>query len=136
MSDGEGTADAARLVLVIDDEAAVRAVLSRGLSRRGWTVREAGDRDAAIATLQAEPALGVVLCDLRMPDFGGAALLAWLREHRPELLGRVVFASGDLGDEQAVALLASSGAPAVQKPFSMNELQGVLERAFLRTAAS
>ncbi|MBC7898264.1 MAG: response regulator, partial [Cytophagaceae bacterium] len=77
--------------LVVDDEEAIRSILQRFLSRRGWEVDLADDGDNALAFLEslgAPPKRGydLIIADMRMERMGGAELHRWLRDHRPEVL--------------------------------------------------
>lgn len=69
-------------VLIVDDEAAVRAVLSRWLAAEGYEIGEADTAEAALAAM-ARICADVVLCDVEMPGQGGLWLAAQLRERYP-----------------------------------------------------
>ena len=77
---------AARRVLVVEDEDAVRAVTRKVLERAGYVVEEAPNGRRALEALEAMPALpDVVVSDLVMPELNGAALARTLRERWPDL---------------------------------------------------
>jgi len=82
-------------VLIVEDEEGVRRPMARFLARRGAEVEEAADGMDALARLSAR-APDVILVDLRMPRMGGIELYARLEQERPELVGRVLFLSGDV----------------------------------------
>ncbi len=65
-------------MLLVEDDADVRALVRRTLSREGWTVLEAADGHAAIERLEAGPP-DVVLLDLMMPRMDGFQFLDELR---------------------------------------------------------
>ena len=65
-------------ILVVDDEPGNRDVLARQLTRQGHTVAEAGDGEAAIAKLRAEP-FDLVLLDMMMPVLDGFSTLRALK---------------------------------------------------------
>lgn len=129
-----------RRALVVDDEDGVRGVLRRWLGRRGWEVTEATDGDAARQTLSAgaggsnAPAFELVICDLRMPSSGGEELHAWMAAHHPELLQRLVFASGDAREESTAAFLQHAGCPVLEKPFEFRRLESTIEKLLARAA--
>jgi CheY-like chemotaxis protein len=122
----------ARRALVIDDEGAVRGVLRRWLKRKGWEVSEAADGAVALSRLRDDdvasraPDYDLVICDLRMPELSGPELHAWASRHRPELLPRIVFASGDVQEPAAAAFLQECGCPVLEKPFELSRLDAVL----------
>ena len=82
-------------VLIVEDKEGVRRPMARFLARRGAEVEEAADGVEALTRLSAR-APDVILVDLRMPRMGGIELYARLEQERPELVGRVLFLSGDV----------------------------------------
>ena len=92
---GAGGSLAGVHVLIVEDEEGVRRPMARFLARRGAEVEEAADGMDALARLSAR-APDVILVDLRMPRMGGIELYARLEQERPELVGRVLFLSGDV----------------------------------------
>jgi CheY-like chemotaxis protein len=114
-------------ILVVDDEAAVRWVVSDALRRAGHACREATDGTAALASVrEREPDL--VLCDLRMPRLDG---FGFLRQLAPP--GRVrppvVFLTSH-DDAQAMDEAKGSGAfDYLVKPCEEALLRSVVERA-------
>jgi len=109
------------VVLLVEDEAPVRAFASRALRLRGFTVLEADCAEAALAML-SDPELEVdlFLTDVIMPGKDGPT---WVREAlqvRPQT--KVVFVSGyaeeSFGDDQK----AIPNSVFLPKPFSLNEL--------------
>lgn len=69
-------------ILIVDDEAGIRQILSRWLTAPEHTLREAADAESAL-TAMTESAADVVLCDIEMPGQGGLWLAAQLRERFP-----------------------------------------------------
>ena len=119
--------------LVIDDECAVRAVLRRWLQRRGWEVEEASDGSVALTRLHAAVAsdrswFDLIICDLRMPALSGQELHAWAVRHHPQLVERLIFASGDVTDAGIASFLENSGCQVLEKPFEMTTLDRMISR--------
>ena len=113
-----------RVVLLVDDEDAVRRLAERALTRRGWTVLAADQADAALALAQATP-IHAVISDVVMPGMDGPALVRALRQTRPGLPAILVsgYAAEALRRELArddVAFLA--------KPYALRELGDLLEQ--------
>ena len=115
------------VILLVEDEAPVRAFASRALRLRGYTVLEADSAEAALKTLE-DRSLNVDLfvTDVVMPGKDGPS---WVREaliERPEV--RVVFVSGyteDKLDDQHEKIPNSVFLP---KPFSLNDLAETVYR--------
>lgn len=69
-------------ILIVDDEAGVREVLSRWLAAEGYEMGEADTAEAALAAM-ATSCADVVMCDVEMPGQGGLWLAAQLRDRYP-----------------------------------------------------
>jgi len=118
-------------VMVIDDEAAVRATLGRMFRRAGWEVREAESGETALGWLESvesEGAPAVILCDLKMPGIGGREVYEHLAQSRPDLAERLVFVTGDIVESVSSGFVAASGREVVEKPFTVAEIAGAVER--------
>lgn len=115
-------------VLVVDDSAMFRVIVSRMLEREGYLVRCAEDGVAALALVPAER-FDVVVSDLAMPGFDGFELLRALRASAepPE----VVFLSGARADdfEAAVRALRLGAHDFLTKPPREEELLHAVGRA-------
>lgn len=84
---------AARRLLIVEDEFLIRMTLAEVLADDGFEVLEAGDGDEALAALQREPDVAVMLTDIQLPgSLDGRELAARARETRPNL--PVIFMSG------------------------------------------
>jgi DNA-binding response OmpR family regulator len=115
----------AQRVMIVDDDASVRALLRMTLPADGFDVVEAGDGEEALALLdQSVPDL--VLLDWVMPGASGEAVLRELKGRRPDVPVIVLTAE----QEPRYRELADSlGADTfLTKPFSPLQLLGELER--------
>ncbi|MGI4748610.1 MAG: response regulator [Janthinobacterium lividum] len=84
---------AARRLLIVEDEFLIRMTLAEVLTDDGFEVLEAGDADEALATLEREPELAIMLTDIQLPgSLDGRALAVKARQTRPDL--PVIFMSG------------------------------------------
>ena len=110
-------------VLVVDDDAAIRRLLSRTLDRAGYAVVEAGDARAALAALAIDKP-DLVLLDLGLPDRDGLELLPILvRPSTPAGAAPavIVLTARDATDEKVTALDLGAD-DYVTKPFDTEEL--------------
>jgi len=117
-------------VLVIDDEAPIRAILRDALEQAGYRVIEAGDATAALAAAREETPQ-VVLLDLGLPDRDGLDLIAPLRKAGATVL---VVSARD-ATAQKVAALDRGADDYVTKPFDTDEVLARVRTA-LRHRAS
>ncbi len=109
------------VVLLVEDEAPVRAFAARALSLRGYTVLEADCAETALDLL-ADPELEVdiFVTDVIMPGKDGPTWVREALEHRPDT--KVVFVSGyaeDAFNNESDHIPNSVFLP---KPFSLNQL--------------
>ncbi|HYC31796.1 MAG TPA: response regulator [Gemmatimonadales bacterium] len=102
-------------VLVVDDEASVRAALRRVFERGGLAVREADSAPAALATLAESADIEAVVCDFRMPGMNGIDFYDELVQREPRLRHRVVFVSGAARDPAVHQPLEQRGVPLIHK---------------------
>nr|MDQ3348850.1 response regulator [Acidobacteriota bacterium] len=117
-----------RRVMVVDDEAPIRKLVARLLTRQGFEVLEADTAHAALEIADATP-VSLVLCDVRLPGMSGMDLYRALSARHPELEHAIVFITGD---RAAVDIDdALKHVPVLAKPFSAADLQAVLTAAGL-----
>lgn len=113
-------------ILVVEDNAAVRAAIARSLERRKCTVTTATNGSEGLEAVRGRH-FDVVITDLNMPERGGL----WLWEHslrlRPELKGRFVLISSESRPGgQGMGLFLQSETFLV-KPFSLDGLLDQVE---------
>jgi PAS domain S-box-containing protein len=124
----EGTADAAAsdggLVLVVDDEAMVRAVAKQALERHGYTVLLAENGAAGLELFRAEAdRLRCVVLDLTMPVMSGEETLERMKQLRPVV---PILLSSGFNESQAVERFQGKGLSGfLQKPY---QAAGLVER--------
>jgi PAS domain S-box-containing protein len=112
-------------ILVVDDEAGVRAIARESLKRAGFVVTTANDGSEALDALGVA-AFDAVLLDLTMPRMNGVEALRLIKERQPEL--PVVLTSGYSAQEAADRVSSDSLAGFIQKPFMPAALvQAMLE---------
>ena len=116
------------VILLVDDEPAVRAVLRQGLERAGFQVLEAGDGVEGLgAFTRHRAAISLVLMDLTMPRMGGEEVFAEIHRLAPEV--PVVLMSG-YGEHEATSALAHHGlAGFLSKPCSIRDALAAVRKA-------
>ncbi len=103
-------------VLVVEDDAAVRAIAVRALSGQGFRVLEATDGVDALAVARAfAGTIHIVVTDVVMPRMGGKELAAQLAAERPEI--KVLFASGYTRNAIVHQGVLEQGTHFLQKPY-------------------
>jgi len=114
-------------VLVVDDEPDLLAVIGEIVAARGYQVETAADGKEALERLE-RGRFDLILSDVRMPGMDGPAFYQALEERRPELVGRVVFMTGNILTEDTADFFAATGAPCLRKPFETEDLERVFEQ--------
>jgi DNA-binding response OmpR family regulator len=131
MDDEDG--DAARpIVLLVDDDAAIRRSVGAGLELEGFrVVRASGGRAALAAVDSVHPA--VILLDLAMPDLDGLEVLRRLRSDGDDVPVCVLSARDEVEDR--VRGLQAGADDYVVKPFALEEVSARLQALLRRRPA-
>jgi two-component system cell cycle sensor histidine kinase/response regulator CckA len=119
----------AGVVLLIEDEAPVRAFAARALRLRGYEVFEAASAEEALTMLDAPDfEVDVILSDVVMPGMDGPSCVREARKKRPAV--RVVFVSGYAEDALKRSMEGLENCLFLPKPFSLNELTAKIKECF------
>jgi len=119
------------VVLVIDDEAAVRNTLCQSLTVLGYRVVCADDGAAGLETYRRRAdEIDVVILDMVMPKLDGAQTLEALRRFDPDV--RVVIATGYSDNAALDTVLAAGVDGLLRKPFLYAELSQIVAQAVTR----
>ena len=122
-------------VLVVEDEDAVRALISGILSRFGYRVLQAAHGQEAIRVSESfEGRIHLLLTDMVMPELDGRMLAERLASPRPEM--EVLFVSGYPDDYLSRRGLLPEGKSFLNKPFSSKRLARTVRQALGNEAVS
>ncbi len=116
------------MILLVEDEDAVRALNARMLVSRGYTVHEAASGVEALDIfLQNDGQIDLVVSDVVMPEMDGPTLLGELRKRNPNT--KVVFVSGYAEEAFRKNLPEGEGFQFLPKPFTMKQLVETVKAA-------
>ena len=115
-----------RVILVADDDASMRTVLSQALSRAGYTARVTGTASTLWQWISAGEGEAVIT-DVYMPDGTAFDLIPRIKKLRPELPVTVMSAHSTLATAVTAAELGAFDYLA--KPFDLKALLAIVERA-------
>jgi len=119
------------VVLLVEDEEAVRRGGKRMLETRGYTVYEAGSGVEALDIMdELDGQVDVVVSDVVMPEMDGPSLLRELRKKYPDM--KFIFVSGYAEDAFARNLPADAKFGFLPKPFSLKQLAVVVRETLDR----
>jgi len=123
------TRNGQRLLMLIDDEPAQRRLVAAIAARRGWKTIFASEAETGIATLGTPDgmALDAIILDHASPDADAAALIAELRERRPQLPILMLTANGSVAN--AVNAMRAGATDFLVKPLAAERLLAALEAA-------
>ena len=121
----QDSAGGTKRILVVEDEPAISQICRRILTRDGFEV------DTAINGEVAQEMLGerdytLVILDIRMPVMSGKEFYQILESQYPQLVDRVIFATGDVIGGATKNFLEKSGRPFLPKPFTPDELKTIV----------
>ena len=113
-------------LLIVDDEKNIRANLASFFESLDHEAQTAESGRQARAMIEAAP-FDLVLTDFRMAEMNGLELLAAIKKRRPETL--VILMTAYATVENAVAAMKAGAFDYVTKPFSLDQIQHLVERA-------
>ncbi len=116
-------------MLVVDDEDLIRWSLRARLEEVGYDVDEAADGRSALERVSG--GVDLVLLDFRLPDVDGLELLRRIKESHPETV--VVLMTAHSTVQNAVEAIKAGAFHYVIKPFEMDEMMTVVEKALETT---
>ncbi len=112
-------------ILVVDDEEALRTVLSSELESEGYAVATAGDGDEAITVLQGK-SFDLVLLDIKMPRVDGFEVLRFIKDRYPST--KVIMLTGFADLKNAIESKKLGAEDFVSKPYDLVDLLTTIER--------
>ncbi len=113
-------------MLVVDDEAGIRRVLERALTRLGYRVLTAGSGESAYELLTGALPEAVLL-DIHLPAMSGLSFYLTIVNRWPQLRGRIAIMTGDAEAQEVQTWLDHHACPLIRKPFDLGQVQGWLE---------
>src|SRR5262245_37353651 len=116
-------------ILIVDDERSMREFLAIYLRREGHRVEAAAGGTEGLATLKTRE-FDVVITDLRMPDVGGLQILSESKRLHPDT--QVIVVTAFATTETAIAAMKAGAYDYLTKPFKVDEVGLVIERALER----
>lgn len=121
----QNSAGGTKRILVVEDEPAISQICRRILTRDGFEVDTAINGEVAREML-GERDYTLVLMDIRMPVMSGKEFYRILESQYPQLVDRVIFATGDVIGGATTKFLEKSGRPFLPKPFTPDELKTIV----------
>jgi len=122
-----------KLILVIEDDPAVRGLIVDTIRTKGWRVIDASDGEKGLE-LAFKDLPDLILCDIQMPKMDGYGVLDRIRQNPQTTSIPFIFLTG-MGEKPKVRKAMESGADDyIVKPFTVKELTGAIEARLQKQA--
>lgn len=113
------------MLLVVDDQPAIRQLLVEALGSEGYDIVQASDGYEAVSIVRdRKPEL--ILLDLKMPGLSGLETLREINKHSPGIPVVLITAYGELSDPAEAERMGVRCL--ILKPFDLNEVRAVVRR--------
>ncbi len=116
----EHRADDGEVVLVVEDEAVVRALIVEVLNELGYRALQASDGPSGLDILEREGRIDLLVSDIGLPGLNGRQIADAARRRRPEL--KVLFMTGYAENAALASGFLEPGMAMITKPFAMEAL--------------
>lgn len=117
-------------ILVLDDEKSIAEMLAEMLGILGYTPTVCCAPARALELIEGKN-FDLVISDFRMPGMNGRQFYEEASRLKPGLSPRIVFLTGDVVNEETQEFLKSIGNPHIAKPFNLDSVKKIVERAIL-----
>lgn len=118
-------------ILVVDDEASIRRLAEKELGSEHRRIEAVGTAQEAFKAFKGK-SFDVVMLDMRLPDGDGMDLLARFQDLAPEVQVVIITGFGDV--DNAVQAMKLGAYDYITKPFDLDRLELVIEKAFQRAS--
>ncbi len=116
-----------RSILVVEDDASMRGLLRKVLEKNDYRVLESEEGEQALASLQENPDVSLVITDIKMPKKDGMCLLGEIVNAHPHIKVILITAFGEV--EQYLDAMNIGAFEYLNKPFRNQQLLDVVKRA-------
>ncbi|HLP48011.1 MAG TPA: sigma-54 dependent transcriptional regulator, partial [Candidatus Kapabacteria bacterium] len=117
-------------ILVIDDDPSIRNMLAIVLKKTGYDVTCTDSGKTSLEKLKKE-SFDLIISDIKMPDINGIDLLKKIKSITPEIPVIMITAYASAND--AVEAMKLGAEDYVTKPFNLDELKIIIDRAIYKT---
>jgi PAS domain S-box-containing protein len=119
------TAQDGRVVLIVEDEGAVRTLVVEAITEMGYQALEAVDGPSGLAILQSTQRIDVLVTDVGLPGLNGRQLADAARASRPKL--KILFMTGYAESAAVSEGFLGQGMELLTKPFTIGALEQKLD---------
>lgn len=117
-----------KTVLVVDDSATMRQMVTYTLSNAGYQVVEAGNGKEAVGKLNGGTKPDLVVTDLNMPEMDGIALIKEIRKMAALKFTPILMLTTESADDKKKAGQAAGATGWIVKPFNPEQMLKVIQK--------
>jgi two-component system, chemotaxis family, chemotaxis protein CheY len=111
-----------KTVLVVDDSSTVRQQVAMALKQAGFAIMEAADGREGLATIESNPNIDMVVCDVNMPNLNGLEMLERVKSNGQHKSLPILMLTTE-GQPSMIKRAKAAGAVGwIVKPFDANQL--------------
>jgi CheY-like chemotaxis protein len=121
-------------ILIIEDDLMVRKALSHTLLEKGHTISIAVNGHEAIAAVEKNSNIDLIICDVMMPVLTGPTFLLKLKSYFPKINPAIVIISGDKVSDDFLRKLEIPFDFFLSKPIDIKKLDEFVERVDRRAS--
>jgi two-component system chemotaxis response regulator CheY len=111
-----------KIILIVDDSASVRQVVNMALSGAGYTVIEASDGKDALAKLDGQQKINLVISDVNMPNMDGITFVKEMKQKANFKFTPVIMLTTEGADDKKQEGKAAGAKAWIVKPFRPDQL--------------
>ena len=112
----------AKTILVVDDSGTVRQQVSMALKQAGFAILEAADGEEALAAIESNRAIDMVVCDVNMPNLNGLEMVERVKSNPDHKLLPILMLTTE-GQPSMIRRAKEAGAVGwIVKPFDATQL--------------
>jgi two-component system NtrC family sensor kinase len=114
-------------ILVVDDEKYILDFFVEVFRMFPMEVHTADDGKIAMEKILCSD-YDLVFTDFKMPNMSGRELFHWIESHRPKLLSKIIFVTGDTVSPETRSFFETTGNRYLAKPFKIEEVKEVIQQ--------
>jgi two-component system chemotaxis response regulator CheY len=120
-----------KTVMIIDDSASIRLVVSIALKKAGYDVLEAEDGQDALNKLTGQK-IHLIVCDVNMPNMDGISFLKAVKQNQSYKFTPIIMLTTESQEEKKQEGRAAGAKAWVVKPFKPDRMLAAIEKLILR----
>ena len=120
-----------KTIMIIDDSASIRLVVSIALKKAGYDVLEAEDGEDALNKLTGQK-VHLIVCDVNMPNMDGISFLKAVKQNQSYKFTPIIMLTTESQEEKKQEGRAAGAKAWVVKPFKPDRMIAAIEKLILR----